>query len=135
MSYGKAQCSSAELSMRVCQLKSTAHGGTHGDIYKCSCSTRLERARLSPLSTAPRTWEVPMLRRTVALLGGLLVVSSTPILASAQASAPLAVEDCENCVDDDADGDVDRADGNCAPPSDGGGAGLGNAVAAYTLDK
>src|SRR5688572_17812766 len=103
MSFGKAQCSFAEVSTQVCQLKRTAHGGAHSDIYKCSCSTRRERARLFALDCAS-TWEVPMLRRTVALLGVLLVVSSAPMLASAQPGAPVPVEDCENCVDDDADG-------------------------------
>jgi CSLREA domain-containing protein len=33
-------------------------------------------------------------------------------------------EDCENCLDDDADGLTDRDDADCAAPADGGGAGV-----------
>lgn len=36
-------------------------------------------------------------------------------------------ETCDNCIDDDSDGQVDRADADCAPASNGGGAGLGDA--------
>ena len=35
-------------------------------------------------------------------------------------------EDCENCVDDDGDGLVDRADPDCTEPANGGGAGAGD---------
>ncbi len=41
-----------------------------------------------------------------------------------------AVEDCANCVDDDGDGDVDRADAECAPPADGGGQGIAGGAGA-----
>ncbi len=37
---------------------------------------------------------------------------------------PPRPEDCENCLDDDLDGFTDRADPDCAPPADGGGAGV-----------
>lgn len=35
-------------------------------------------------------------------------------------------ETCDNCIDDDGDGAVDRADPDCPPPANGGGAGLGD---------
>ena len=44
-------------------------------------------------------------------------------------------EDCENCLDDDGDGQVDRADSDCAPPIDGANAGLADVTAARALDK
>ena len=44
-------------------------------------------------------------------------------------------EDCENCVDDDGDALVDRADGDCRVPANGAGAGLDGADAAKALDK
>jgi CSLREA domain-containing protein len=43
-------------------------------------------------------------------------------------------EDCENCIDDDGDGMVDRADSDCAAAANGAGAGVG-ADAAKALDK
>jgi len=43
-------------------------------------------------------------------------------------------EDCENCVDDDGDTLVDRADPDCASPANGNGAGLADPVAAKALD-
>src|SRR5690606_4419779 len=36
-------------------------------------------------------------------------------------------ETCDNCVDDDGDGAIDRADSDCPPPANGGGVGLGDA--------
>jgi hypothetical protein len=47
-----------------------------------------------------------------------------------------APEDCGNCVDDDGDGKVDRADPDCLPvPADGGGAGVGDPDTGKALDK
>ncbi len=37
---------------------------------------------------------------------------------------PPQPEDCENCLDDDLDGQIDRADGDCPAPADGAGAGV-----------
>lgn len=36
-------------------------------------------------------------------------------------------ETCDNCIDDDGDGAIDRADPDCPPPANGGGVGLGDA--------
>lgn len=44
-------------------------------------------------------------------------------------------EDCENCVDDDQNGLVDRADPACAPAANGGGLGLADPDAAKAADK
>jgi len=35
-------------------------------------------------------------------------------------------EVCDNCIDDDHDGNIDRLDGECEPPAEGGGAGVGH---------
>ncbi|MEO6026646.1 MAG: hypothetical protein ABIR79_07265, partial [Candidatus Binatia bacterium] len=43
-------------------------------------------------------------------------------------------EDCENCIDDDGDGKIDRADPDCAAPANGAGAGVTTA-AAKAVDK
>lgn len=37
---------------------------------------------------------------------------------------PLRPENCENCVDDDGDGTIDRADDDCPAPANGAGAGV-----------
>ncbi len=61
-----------------------------------------------------------------------------PVAGFAQPTAtptPVPAEDCENCLDDDGDGDVDRADAQCAPPIDGANAGLGDLTAARLLDR
>src|SRR5258706_382322 len=68
-----------------------------------------------------------MLRRRLALFAVLLLLFGKPIPLFAQpASTPLPAENCENCVDDDGDGDIDRADTSCAPPIDGANAGIGD---------
>ncbi len=57
----------------------------------------------------------------------------TPTVTPVCANPPC--EDCENCVDDDGDGLIDRADPDCAPPADGGGLGLPDPASAKALDK
>jgi CSLREA domain-containing protein len=44
-------------------------------------------------------------------------------------------EDCENCIDDDGDTLVDRADPDCAPPANAAGVGVGDAKAGKAVDK
>ncbi len=44
-------------------------------------------------------------------------------------------EDCENCIDDDGDTLVDRADPDCALPANGAGAGVGDAKVGKGVDK
>ncbi len=44
-------------------------------------------------------------------------------------------EDCENCVDDDGDQLVDRADPDCAPPANAAGVGVGDAKVGKAVDK
>jgi CSLREA domain-containing protein len=46
-----------------------------------------------------------------------------------------APEDCENCVDDDGDQLVDRADPDCTAAPNGAGAGVGDATAGKAVDK
>ncbi len=46
-----------------------------------------------------------------------------------------APEDCENCIDDDGDALVDRADPDCAAPANGAGAGVGDATVGKAVDK
>ena len=46
-----------------------------------------------------------------------------------------APEDCENCIDDDGDGLVDRADPDCQAAPNGAGAGVGDATAGKAVDK
>ena len=75
-----------------------------------------------------------MLRHRFVILAVLLLLSLSPIPAFAQAPAVQA-EDCENCIDDDGDGAVDRADSDCAPPSDGANGGLGDAGAAGSVEN
>lgn len=48
---------------------------------------------------------------------------------------PPRPEDCENCLDDDQDGQIDRADGDCPARANGGGAGLVDLDAAKAVDK
>ncbi|MEO6028016.1 MAG: hypothetical protein ABIR79_14220, partial [Candidatus Binatia bacterium] len=43
-------------------------------------------------------------------------------------------DDCENCIDDDGDGSIDRVDPDCAEPANGAGVGVDTA-AAKALDK
>ncbi len=74
-----------------------------------------------------------MLRRCFALLGVVVLFSGQPTWAFAQPT-PVA-ESCENCVDDDGDGDVDREDASCAAPSDGALAGIGDSATAKPLDR
>src|SRR5262249_20588222 len=45
-----------------------------------------------------------------------------------------APEDCENCIDDDGDGKIDRDDPDCAAPANGAGAGIGG-DAGKAVDK
>lgn len=78
-----------------------------------------------------------MLRNRVVLFTVPLLCVVLAVSAYAQPTStptPVPVEDCENCLDDDGDGDVDRADASCAAPTDGEGAGLGDA-AGRALDK
>jgi len=44
-------------------------------------------------------------------------------------------ENCENCIDDDGDGLVDRADPDCTAPANGSGAGVGDAKVGKTVAK
>lgn len=44
-------------------------------------------------------------------------------------------EVCDNCIDDDGDGYIDRADSDCDHPADGGGAGIGDPGTAKALGK
>ncbi|MDZ4684367.1 MAG: choice-of-anchor Q domain-containing protein, partial [Planctomycetaceae bacterium] len=44
-------------------------------------------------------------------------------------------EDCENCIDDDGDTFVDRADPDCTAAPNGAGAGAGDATVGKTIDK
>ena len=44
-------------------------------------------------------------------------------------------EDCENCIDDDGDTLVDRADPDCALPANGAGVGVGDAKVGKAVDK
>lgn len=58
-----------------------------------------------------------------------LASGATPGLTATPTPSPSATatprpEDCGNCVDDDLDGAVDRADTDCAPPADGGAQGI-----------
>ncbi len=74
-----------------------------------------------------------MLLLRFTLLGFLLWYGIAPVAPVSRAIA--AVEDCENCIDDDGDGLIDRADSDCTPPSDGGNAGLDDATAARAIDR
>ena len=47
----------------------------------------------------------------------------------------LDVEDCDNCRDDDGNQLIDRDDPACTPPTDAGGAGLGDATRGKALGK
>ncbi len=58
-----------------------------------------------------------------------------PIVTNDFCSTIGAPEDCENCIDDDGDGKIDRADPDCAAPADGGGAGVGDATVGKAVDK
>jgi hypothetical protein len=58
-----------------------------------------------------------------------------PIVTNEFCNTIGAPEDCENCVDDDGDGKIDRADPDCAPPANGAGAGVGDAATAKAVDK
>jgi hypothetical protein len=57
----------------------------------------------------------------------------TPTVTPPCASPPC--EDCENCIDDDGDTLIDRADPDCAAPADGAGSGLAVPSVAKSLDK
>ena len=58
-----------------------------------------------------------------------------PIVTNEFCSTIGSAEDCENCIDDDGDGQIDRADPDCAAPANGGGAGVGDAAAGKAVDK
>jgi hypothetical protein len=76
-----------------------------------------------------------MLRFFFLLLVLLLAAPSAPLAQSTTPTpTPVPAEDCENCLDDDGDGAVDRADTQCAPPIDGNATGFGDA-AGRALDK
>ena len=53
--------------------------------------------------------------------------TASPTSTPTPAPAP---EDCGNCLDDDGDGAVDRADADCPAPADGGGLGIAGPVGA-----
>jgi hypothetical protein len=57
-----------------------------------------------------------------------------PIVTNDFCSTIGAPEDCENCIDDDGDGKIDRADPDCAAPANGAGAGVGGG-AGKAVDK
>src|SRR5436853_5396505 len=97
-----------------------------------ACGTGRDRAELqSPAGS------LPMLRSRFALVGLLLLLqSSQPARGLAQpAGTSSPAENCENCLDDDGDGAVDRADDDCPAPADGARAGLADVAAAKTLDR
>jgi hypothetical protein len=55
--------------------------------------------------------------------------TTSPTTTTSPAITPTpTAEDCGNCLDDDADGDVDRADTDCPAPADGGGLGISGAA-------
>jgi hypothetical protein len=71
---------------------------------------------------------LPSSRSVLALVGSLLlVVAVAPLASPAHALAPGPTEICDNCVDDDGDQLVDRADtADCSALANGGGAGIGD---------
>jgi len=58
-----------------------------------------------------------------------------PIVTDEYCSTIGEPEDCENCIDDDGDGKIDRADPDCAPPANAAGVGVGDAKVGKTVDK
>ncbi len=72
------------------------------------------------------------------LLGLLVLQLCQPAHSPAQptstaTTALVSTEDCENCIDDDADGFTDREDDDCAAPANGGGLGIGDPASAKGL--
>src|SRR6185369_11744807 len=73
-------------------------------------------------------------------LGLLLLHLTQPAHSPAQptstaTSALVPAEICDNCIDDDGDGAIDRADGDCPAPADGARVGLSDVGAAKSLDR
>lgn len=72
----------------------------------------------------------------LALLCVVLLQWATPSFADVVSSNPRGLaEICDDCVDNDGDGRVDRADDDCAPSVDGGHAGLADPTAGRNLDR
>lgn len=65
--------------------------------------------------------------------GSAAAATPTPLPTAPPCAVP-PCEDCENCIDDDGDTLVDRADPGCAAPANGNGAGLPDLRAAKGLD-
>jgi hypothetical protein len=94
-------------------------------------------AGATPAPTATRT---PTPTRTVAPTatrtatpgpGATATPTSAPgatVTPTPSAAPTPVVEDCGNCLDDDGDGLIDRADPDCPAPADGGGQGIGGAA-------
>ncbi|HEY2387757.1 MAG TPA: hypothetical protein VGK30_12410 [Candidatus Binatia bacterium] len=61
--------------------------------------------------------------------------TTTPTATATPSCASPPCEDCENCIDDDGDGLIDRADPDCAPRANGGGAGLPAGQDVKSLDR
>ncbi len=61
--------------------------------------------------------------------------TATPTATPTPACANPPCEDCENCIDDDGDTLVDRADADCTPAANGWGLGVADPTAAKPLDK
>ena len=76
----------------------------------------------------PRSW-------SVLVLVGSLVLAVAAIAPPPTVHALVLTEDCDNCVDDDGDQLVDRADGDCVPLANGGGAGIGDVTRGKALFK
>jgi hypothetical protein len=81
----------------------------------------------TPTRTATRT-PTPSPTRT-ATVTPTPTRTVTPTVAPTATATP-APEECANCLDDDFDGLVDRADPDCPAPADGGGLGIAGAAGA-----
>jgi hypothetical protein len=85
---------------------------------------------------------VPMLRSCFVVVVVVLLSLGQRIEAvlpamddTALTTAPRAVEDCENCIDDDGDGLVDRDDPDCPAPANGAKRGLTDPAAGHEVDR
>lgn len=84
----------------------------------------------TPTSTATPTPTVAATPTPTATATPIPTVTATPTPTATVAPTPTpttgATELCDNCVDDDGDGLIDRSDSDCPTPADGGGSGLGD---------
>lgn len=69
------------------------------------------------------------------LLASFVVSSSLGLVAPLGVAHAAFAEICDNCVDEDADDLVDRADPDCSPLANGGGAGIGDPVRGKAILK